>query len=197
MDLPLAFVAAASLCIQPLDRLDAEAPEGCDVEARTMAPATFARLTGIAVAPNAEIRVDFDDNCETDEGDVLAWARSSDAQPFLERRDLRLFELIVERHFEAIGWDEVVPGDVNADDVVDHADLVELVMQLGRRMEYPPSLAVDLNGDGEVDAEDVARLLDQWGEESEDGLTHISISYKCGFEFKPLPPEPAEEVVEQ
>lgn len=197
MHLPLAFVTAASLAAQPLDIYEFSSPDRCDGEARPMAPATFTTLTGIIVAPGAEIRIDFDDDCETDEDDVLAWAGGQDAQRFLERRDIRLLTLILDPYMEQLGWVEVVPGDVNADDVVDHADLLELLPQLGHRTERVPSPAVDLNGDGAVDMGDLAQLLDRWGDRSEDGLAHMEVAFKSVLEMRLSEAEPAGEATER
>jgi hypothetical protein len=50
-----------------------------------------------------------------------------------------------------------IPGDINADGVVDHEDLAILITLWGHQ-----GSAADLNGDGWVDFDDLLILLGHW-----------------------------------
>ena len=54
-------------------------------------------------------------------------------------------------------------GDVNADGVVNGADLALLLGTWGQNAATAGFLASDLNGDGTVDAADLSVLLSRWG----------------------------------
>lgn len=184
MHLTIALVAAVSLAMQPMD-VEGPGEKECFEDALRMTPAAFSRLTGINTAPDAEIRMDLDGDCVTGDEDILRWLGSEDATRFLDQRDIRLTELVRGYRHERLGWEDAVLGDINADDVVDHQDLLSLALQFGKRPADATSPAVDVSGDGVIDAEDLARLLGQWGERSEDDLRVFQIALYCGFEFLP------------
>lgn len=178
MNTALAFVAAVSLAIQPLGFVDFE-PEHCGDGSRPMDPVEFSRLTGIVVRPNSVIRIDLDDDCVTGASDVLRWMDGSDAARFIDRRDTRLVTLGNVFDLEDLVWEDAVLGDVNADDVVDLADLVAMAQRLGGHTVHATSPAFDPNADGVIDIHDLAMLLDRWGERSEDDLVCRRLSYVC------------------
>jgi hypothetical protein len=143
-----------------------------------MDPVAFSRLTGIIAAPRADIRIDFDGDCETTDVDVLRWLEEEAARPFLDRRDARFMSYAGGPFGWVVCGDDAIFGDVNVDDVVDHADLVALTLQLGQRSEDATSPAVDVSGNGVIDLDDLAQLLERWGELGS-GLSWCQIVSYC------------------
>ena len=173
MNPSIPLLIATSLAFHPVISGDGP-PARCNSEVRPIDPVVFSRLTGIIVAPNADVRIDVDDDCETTDADVLRWLEGEAARPFLDRRTARFISYCRDRYGWAVCGDDVVPGDLNANDVVDQADLVALLRQLGQRSEHATSPAVDVSGNGIIDLDDLAQLLDRWGDRG-DGLSWCNV----------------------